>query len=171
VARGSIQRVGNGKRNGTRYRARWRTPDGASRSKTFTHRRDAERHLSGVEQSKSVGRYVDASAGRTTFRAWADEWLAAQTFDESSRETSASRLRAHLLPTFGPMELRSIRPSSVQAWLRSQQAHCAPSYVRVQLATLSSVLGAAVEDGLVATNPCGARAVRAPLPPRQAAAR
>lgn len=41
-----------------------------------------------------------------------------------------------------------------------------PSYVRLLLSTLPSVLGAAAEDGFIVTNPCRARSVKAPpVPP------
>jgi hypothetical protein len=57
----------------------------------------------------------------------------------------------------------TIRPSTVQAWLRGRQQACAPSTVRVLLANLSAILGAAVADGLLATNPCASSSsVRAP---------
>lgn len=147
---------------GNRWRARYRTPDGKSRGKVFDRKADAQRFLASVEHSKHTGAYVDASAGRVTFAKFAEQWLAAQTFDESTREAVAIRLRVHLNPTFGKMELRSIRPSTVQAWLRAQQAGSAPRYVRVILANLSAILGAAVEDGIIARNPCSSKAVRAP---------
>jgi len=88
--------------------------------------------------------------------------LASQTFDPSTHEAVASRLRVHILPVFGHVQLGQIRPSSVQAWLHARQQAAAPRYVRVMLANLSSILGAAVEDGLIARNPCSSRAVRAP---------
>jgi integrase len=153
----SIDKQANG-----RYRARFRTPDGHSRSKTFKRKVDAETFLTEVEHSKKVGGYVDARAGKITFGAFAEQWLDAQTFDESTREAVASRLRVHILPTLARTELRAIRPSTVQAWLRGRQEHCAPSYVRVMLANVSAIFKAAVEDGLIARNPCASSAVRAP---------
>ncbi|MGH9155786.1 MAG: tyrosine-type recombinase/integrase [Acidimicrobiales bacterium] len=105
---------------------------------------------------------MDPAAGRVTFAAFATAWLAAQTFDASTREAVASRLRVHLLPAFGNVEIRHIRPSMVQAWLRDRQERAAPRSVRVLLANLSGILGAAVEDGLIARNPCASKAVRAP---------
>jgi hypothetical protein len=71
-------------------------------------------------------------------------------------------MRVHIYPYIGKLELRDIRPSTVQGWLRGRQDACAPSYVRLLLAHVNSVLGAAVDDGLIAKNPCAARAVRAP---------
>lgn len=149
-------------RTRTGWRARWRTPEGASRSQNFKRKADAERFLVALEASKLSGAYADPSAGKMTFAEFAEQWLAAQTFDPSTREATTTRLRVHILPTFGSLELRRIRPSTVQGWLRGRQDSCAPSYVRVMLANLSSILGAAVEDGLIPRNPCTSKAVRAP---------
>ncbi|MEJ7765667.1 MAG: hypothetical protein WKF86_09240 [Acidimicrobiales bacterium] len=55
----------------TGWRARWRTPAGASRSQTFARKIDAERHLTGVEHSKLVGGYVDPAEGKITLRTYA----------------------------------------------------------------------------------------------------
>ncbi len=151
---------------GWSWRARYIDPDGRERSHTFARRTDAERFLTTVEASKLTGGYIDPRAGRVTFASFAASWLAAQTFEESTREAVASRLRAHLLPTFAGQELRAIRPSGVQAWLRGLQQQLAPTYVRVLLANLSAILSAAVEDGLITRNPCSTRAVRAPRAPQ-----
>jgi integrase len=147
---------------GNRWRARWRTPEGESRSQIFDRKVDAEKHLISVEHSKYSGTYIDSTAGRIGFGEFADAWLEAQTFDASTREAVASRLKVHIKPTFGSTELRAIRPSTVQAWVRGRQEKCSPRYVRVMLANLSSILGAAVEDGLIPRNPCASSAVRAP---------
>ena len=92
-----------------RYVVRYRTPEGASRKRRFNRKADADRWLVEVEHSKNVGGYVDTAAGRTTLGAFAPRWLAAQTFDESTREAVALRLRVHLEPAFGKVELRAIR--------------------------------------------------------------
>jgi hypothetical protein len=72
------------KRNG-RWRARWRTPEGESRSLAFDRKVDAERHLTTVEHRKLVGGYVDPSAGRVTV---ADDW---QTWAERQQWRDSSR--------------------------------------------------------------------------------
>ena len=96
---------------------------------------------------------------------FAGQWLASQTVDVSTRQALEVRLRLHIGPAFGDQELRAIRPSAVQAWLRGLQQQLAPSYVRVLLANLSGILRAAVDDGLIAQNPCQAKSVRAPAVP------
>jgi integrase len=144
------------------WEAVYRDPDGRQRTKAFPRKVDARRFLATVQADVLHGSYVDPQAGRVTFAEFADEWLAAQTFDGKTREGVESRLRAHLRPAFGSRELRAIKPSTVQAWLGSVSRELAPSTVRLLLATLSSILGAAVEDGMMHANPCRARSVKAP---------
>ena len=91
---GSIDRTKTG------WRARWRTPEGGSRSRNFKRKGDAERFLTHIEASKLDATYVDPAAGRVTFESLAQAWLASQTFDPSTREAVASRLRVHVLPTW-----------------------------------------------------------------------
>lgn len=50
-------------RTPTGWRARWRTPDGKSRSRTFQRKSDAERHLTSVEHSKLTASYVPRPVG------------------------------------------------------------------------------------------------------------
>jgi integrase len=156
------KRVRNGE---TRYRARYRTSEGREVSRTFRRKIDAQRWLDEVTADVLTGRYVDPRAGQVTLAAFAERWLEAQTFDVSTREAVASRLRVHIVPHLGSTELRNIRPSTVQAWIRGRQEECAPSYVRVLLANLSSILGAALADGLIAANPCASPSVKAPRVP------
>jgi integrase len=144
------------------WQVRYRDPAGEQRSRQFARKVDAQRFLTTVEADKLRGSYVDPAAGKVTLRRFASEWLERQTFEESTREATESRLNAHILPVLGDLELRAIRPSTVQGWLRGRQAVCAPRTVRVMLANLSSILGAAVEDGLIAQNPCASKSVRAP---------
>lgn len=75
-------------------------------------------------------------------------------------------MRVHVYPHLGGIEIRGIRPSTIQGWLRGRMGECAPRYVRVLLANLSAVLGAAVEDGLIAKNPAKSAAVKAPAAPQ-----
>jgi integrase len=147
---------------GMRWRARYVDPEGKERSQMFARRADAQRFLSTVSADVLRGAFVDPSAGRVTFRAFATSWLEARTFDESTRVAVELRLRRHAFPEFGDRELRSLRPSSIQEWMRRLQRELAPRYVRVIFANVSSVLSAAVDDGLIAKNPCRAGSVRAP---------
>ena len=109
-----------------------------------------------------TGRYADPRSGRVPLIDFAERWLTSQTFDAATREAMESRIRTHISPTIGRVELRNLRPSTVQAWVRDRQTVAAPSYVRLLLTNLSTILAAAVEDGLIAQNPCQSPAVKPP---------
>ncbi len=157
----SIQRRPDGT-----WRVRYREASGVERAKHFERKGDAERFRATVQADLLRGTYLDPDAGKVTFAEFAGQWLAGQTVDPSTSQALEVRLRVHLLPTFGGQELRAIRPSNVQAWLSGLQQQLAASYVRVLLANLSGILRAAVDDGLIARNPCQAKSVRAPMVPR-----
>lgn len=145
---------------GKRYRVRWVDPGGSERSRSFARKTDADRFRSSTEADLDRDEYVDPRARKITLRQFAESWLAAQTFGESSREVTERRLRLHILPQLGDKLLRQITPSVIQAWVRGQDA--APSSVAVRLTLLSSILNAAVDDGLIAKNQARARSVKAP---------
>lgn len=147
---------------GKRWQARYVDPEGRERTQAFERKQDAERFLTSVAADVLRGTYIDPLGGRVTFRAFAEAWLAAQTFTETTREATELRLRVHASSHFGDHELRSIRPSVIQAWVRQLQDNLAPTYVRVVFANVSAVFNAAVDDGLIAANPCRAASVRLP---------
>lgn len=155
-----------GRNHDRRWQARYRDPTGREKSKTFSRKSDAQRWLDEVTADLVTGRYVDPRAGRVTLEVFARRWLDAQTFDESTREATERRLRLHIHPALGEIEIRDLRPSTIQAWLRSRE-DSAPSSVRIMLVNLSAILSAAVEDGLIAANPCQSSSVKAPAVERR----
>jgi integrase len=150
-------------KTGVRYDVRYRDPEHRTQKKTFAKFSDARRFASTIEADKARGTYLDPNAGKITLRDYAESWLAVQTFERSSYETVARRLRKHVYPMLGSTELRSIRPSNLQALLRSLD-HLAPRTRASILTTLSTVLSAAVDDELIIKNPAKARSVSKPRP-------
>lgn len=146
---------------GVRYDVRYRDPDGKQRMRTFARKVDADRFAATVEADKLRGTYIDPNAGKVTFKEYATAWLKAQTFDTSTREAVELRLRLHAYPALGRHELRQIKPSTVQAWLRGLEP-LAATYRRVIYANVSSVFAAAVDDEVILRNPCRAASVRKP---------
>lgn len=144
------------------YRVRYRDPAGVARSKTFRKVSQANVFAATVEADKARGTYVDHTLGRITLGEYAEQWLAMQTFGESTRETTAHRIRGHIVPVLGTTPLAALRTSQVQSWLRAKQQQLAPRTVRTLFATLSSVLSSAVDDERIAKNPCRAGSLRLP---------
>lgn len=150
---------------GLRYRARYVGPDGTEKSKSFPdgQKRIAEKWLAQVEADMTRGQYIDPRAARTTFRQYAERWLAAQTTDVTSQDSAERYLRLHVLPYIGSRPLGSFKPEHIRDWLRELEDEGVPGSYAVHIyGTVRAVLSAAVDDGYLPRNPCGARSVRPP---------
>src|SRR5262249_16367692 len=100
----------------TRWRVRFRTPEGEQREETFDTKYEAERFKAKLRTEIERGEFVDRAAGRVPLREYAQSWREAQMHRSSTAEQVEINLRRHVLPTFGDRALSSIRPSEVQAW-------------------------------------------------------
>ncbi len=153
---------------GKRWRVRYFDDQGNEKTGLFEKVADAEAFDVSVRADVARGTYLDANAGKITLRTFAASWLAAQTFGESTRETTESRLNTQILPVLGDRELRAIKPSVVQAFIRGMQAAGrAPGYIAVTRGILSSILNAAVDDGALPKNPSRASSVTVPSSTRR----
>ncbi|MER5358823.1 site-specific integrase [Streptomyces sp. NPDC002785] len=152
---------------GLRYRARYIGPDGTEKSKSFPdkQKRLADVWLTNIEADMARGQYIDPRAARTTFREYTERWIAALTTDLTSRAAVEGRLRLHALPYLGTRPIGSFQPEHIRDWNRQLEgAVASASYRRLIFDAVSSVLTAAVDDRLLASNPCRARSVKAPRP-------
>jgi integrase len=138
----------------TGWLARWRTPDGASRCKTFERKVDAQRHLTSIENSKLTGAYVDPSAGRVTFKSYAEQWRAGQVWRPSTSTHVEMYLRLHVYPRLGDRPLGAIRRSEVQSLVKGLSEVLAPRTVALIYRWTASVFLAAVADRVIAISPC-----------------
>ncbi|GAA0614017.1 site-specific integrase [Streptomyces crystallinus] len=152
---------------GLRYRARYIGPDGTEKSKSFPDRqkRLADQWLAQIEADMARGEYIDPRASRTTFRQFAEKWVKSQTTDETSRAAVESRLRLHAYPYIGSRPLSSFKPEHIRDWSGElKQAIPSATYRRSIFENVSSVMNAAVDDGILRRNPCRATSVKAPQP-------
>lgn len=136
----------------TLYRARWRTPDGASRSQTFDRKVDAERHLAAMEHSKHRGAYIDPAAGRVTFTEYADEWAAAADWKGTSKD-SWRFVRARLVDRIGRMQLTSIDQLALKRLRTSLGETYARTTVALTMTYATAVMRAAYADGRIGRDP------------------
>ncbi|GAA4200646.1 tyrosine-type recombinase/integrase [Actinocatenispora rupis] len=153
-------------KTGDRYRVRYIDPFGNEKSRSFPDgkKRAAESFLVEVESNKMRGNYVDPDAGRITFREYAESFLRTYVADESTRQQAESRVRKHLYPYFGHRMLKSISPGVVREWSYDGSNGLAESTHGLNFASLKQILGAAVDDGRIPTNPCLAKSVKTPRP-------
>jgi integrase len=142
------------RRGPARWRARYRGPDGRERSQTFETRRDAERFLTQVEHAKLTGTYVDPTAGRVTFRKFAEEWRKLQVHRPGTATSVEQTLRRHVYPRIGDRPIGAVRTSEIQALVKQAAAELAPTTVELLYRRVVSVFRAAVRDRLIPTSPC-----------------
>src|SRR5215213_6495059 len=123
-----------------RYDVNYREPDGTRRRKTFLKWADADRFSTKIEHDKNAGAYIDPNGGKVTFKSYGEQWLAAQTFDVTTREAVEILLRLHVYPVLGGKQLRAIKPSTMQAWLKGLTM--STTYQRMIFGTVSSIFNA-----------------------------
>lgn len=148
-----------------RYVVNYRDPEGRQRRKTFRRKAEAVAFRNTVEADKLRGTYLDVDAGKLSFRTYAEEWLESRTFSPLTYEATEIRLRLHVFPTLGHLELRQIKPSTIQKLLRSMEM--AETYRSVIFSNVSAIFSAAVDDDMIAKNPCKASSVTRPTTSRR----
>ena len=143
-----------------RWKAFWRDPSGAQRSKTFITKKDANVFLAETETAKTRGLYVSPHAGRTTFGEHAADWMATWNLGATTTARDTSVMRTHVLPQWQTWQLGKIDHLSVQKWITSVGQRRGPHTVSRCYLLLGGVLRSAVRNRLIAVNP--AEGVRLP---------
>ncbi len=141
-----------------RFDVRFRDPDGRARRKTFSRMTDARAFAAAIEADKLRGTYLDLDAGRETFKAYAERWLRHSSRDPQTYSIRERILRLHVYPELGDVELRKITGTTMRGLIASLDV--ADKYAVDIFGVVSSVLSAAVDDKLIASNPAKAASVR-----------
>ncbi|MFI6324645.1 tyrosine-type recombinase/integrase [Nonomuraea sp. NPDC050556] len=149
---------------GERWQVRWRDEQGDQKKRNFEKKGEADAYDAKVRNDLKTGDYIDPKAGKVTFRQRGDMWLGSATFGQAVSDHIAMRLRVHIYPTFGHLEMRILanQPSLIQKWIKSLQGRLAPTYIKVLFAHVSAVFSAAVEDRVIPRNPCQAKGIKLP---------
>jgi integrase len=181
VARGSI--IERRRKDGSPiYAIKYRTADGTQVFRTVGRsRRQAERELTAALAAVDRGQLRTVS--RETFAEYAERWLAdhRSRVERSTAIDYDNTLRNHLLPAFGAIRLSAIRSEHVRAYVAGKldgtarvanqpagkggriQRVLSPKTINNQLGLLALILGHAVADGLLISNPASSRDSRRPL--------
>lgn len=137
----------------TAWKARYRTPSGGERSKTFSRKVDAERFLASVETAKHSGAFVDPALSKVTVGQWAQTWLAGQMqLKPTTYDRYESIVRNHVDPTWSSVPLAKLSHSEVQAWVNALTKSQSASSVRKIHRVLSQIIDMAVRDGRLSQN-------------------
>ena len=141
---------------------RWQARPAGVDPATFDSYDEAEAWC--LEQLVARGRGTASPPGtsRLTFRAYADEWDAAQPWSPGTRERVHTNLRRHLYPRIGHLPITRLRPTQLQAVVTSLAERWRPSSVGTVVQHLRQVLNGAVADRIIADSP--AARLRFPRP-------
>lgn len=148
---GTVRRLGSG-----RWQARyWDPATGAqvAAPTTFESRDEAEGWLAGARTDQVRGGFVDVRAGRVLLRTWAEEWLTYRKLGPGTRDNYRWLLDKRILPSFGSFALVDITPHHVRTW-HARIAQKGPSTAAKAYRLLHALLETAVEDEVLARNPC-----------------
>ncbi|MFF5402358.1 tyrosine-type recombinase/integrase [Streptomyces misionensis] len=81
--------------------------------------------------------------------------MAERPLAKSTQELYEILVRVHLVPTFGRMSIADITPAAVRTWRRARlDAGTGPTTVAKAYSLLRTIMGTAVDDGLIRRNPC-----------------
>lgn len=165
---GNVRRLPSG-----RHQARYTGPDGVTytartaggRPLTFDSRQYADAYLARVSADIQAETWVSPDAPKAaapvTLAAYAPAWLASRKRPDGreladlTRELYAGLLKAFILPAFGELPLTGITPAAVRGWhagLATGPTRRAHAY-----ALLRTIMGTAVEDEVIQSNPCRVR--------------
>lgn len=152
---GNIRRLPSG-----RYQARYEVAAGQSATAptTFTTRGEAESWL-----ARERVRIESAAAGSPKARVrpprldeyWS-QWITDRDLRPSTRRSYRNYWHRHIEPVLGHLRLDEITPAVIRDWHRNL-APDAPTVRARTYATVRTVFGTAVDDELIAANPCRIR--------------
>jgi hypothetical protein len=128
-----------------RWRARYVDEDGREHARGFARKADAQSWLDTEITAKfATGTYIDPQRGKVTFSSFYTEWASRQVW--VSGTTHSMDLAAKSV-TFANVGLADIRPSHVEAWVKTMQDKgLEPTTIRTRFANVRDVLRAAVRD-------------------------
>jgi integrase len=129
----------------------------------FPTKTSAKTSMKVLEGEKITGTYIDPRAGRITVQEWAAIWwpTKAITLRPGSVKSEGARLRNHILPLLGGLQLDEIDRLVVTGWIAELLAGdeegrkpLAEKTIRNVHGVLYSLMQAAVDQRLIRSNPC-----------------
>lgn len=149
------------------YEAWWRLNDGSQGSKSFARRGQATEHKNRIlANERAAQEHANRARATQRFNEWADAWWAVWSAhprrSPNSLQGTESRLRLHIRPWFGQLQLRAISVRSVQQWQNHLESKLGYESVMACRSILYSILQAAEDEGII---PNPVRKVAAPKRP------
>lgn len=160
---GNVRKLPSG-----RFQARYTGPDGkmhvarteTGASLTFETKLDATSWLSLRHAEILRSEWLPPAAPKAppvSLRTFADAWVAHRDLEDRTREHYEQLLRDHVYPAFGDKPVPEITPAKVRVWHAALGTTTGPTARAHAYDLLRTIMGTAVDDELIAANPCRIR--------------
>ena len=130
---------------------------------TFTAKIDGESWLVSERRLVESGEWQPPGARRTdtrrrgqTLEVYANRWLDDRVLKPRTREHYRSLLDRQILPDLGSLALAAITPTTVRQW-HAEMGGRTPTLRAHAYGLLRTILGSALDEEIVRTNPCHVR--------------
>lgn len=143
-------------KHGDGFRVRYRLDDGSIFTENgFPDQAEADHRAADVESDQRRRRFVDPRLAQTTIDEWIRQWSDAHRVANVTWATYDSHIRNHILPRWSGTALGDIQRIAVKGWVnRTLRPNMADKSAQDILVLFSMILGEAVNEGLVGSNPC-----------------
>jgi integrase len=145
----------------TKWKARYRDPNGSDRRQTFVRKIDAEQFLQRIGTEIQTNDWVQSELKRTSFDQWTEAWWATTVkLAPSTRRGYERNLRLHIKPAFGGRQIASIDWMDIELFLVGMlKDGSSPKTVTHCLSILSLIMKSAIRAKVIRENPCDGHSI------------
>lgn len=137
------------------YQATVRLPGGRRVTRTDRLERVVKAWAREEEARIARGEWRDPKTMRRAFDDWLTTWLAARVVEDQTMRGDLNVIKNHITPHWSGWRLAAITRMEVQAWVRRlSQNGAGAAVIRRAYNLMSSVMLAAVDEGILAETPC-----------------
>jgi integrase len=132
---------------GMQWRARFVDDQGREATKAFGRKVDAQAWSDEQTAARLTGTYVDPRSSKITFASYYQQWSIDQVWVPGTRRAMDLAVNS---VTFGEKAFADLKPSHIQAWIKSMQDKpLAASTIRTRFMNVRGVIRAAVRDRML----------------------
>jgi integrase len=138
------------------FRVRYRLDDDTIFTEHgFDTQEEADNRAADVESDQRRRRFVDPRLAQTTIDEWIRQWSDAHRVADVTWATYDSHIRNHILPRWSGSAVGDIARIAVKGWVnKTLRPNMADKSAQDILVLFSMILGEAVDEGLIGSNPC-----------------
>lgn len=131
----------------------YRDAAGKQRQPSFRTKRAAQDFHATVIQSR--GKAAPVVDSEVTVQAYSERWLrqVKAILKPATVDSYSNGLRLHILPVFGAWKIRELQRGRIKAFLTAMLERKSGGTVKILHATIRAMLNAAIDDGLIHSNP------------------